>query len=132
MKKFLSVLVSKLAKQAQTKRIFACAVSIILAISLSSCTVAKACNGYTYMRLTKISATEDLTEYDTEFDDYVILITSIDTNGEAWQWYSDDISWQVGDYVILYIIDTNNDTVSTGNMVDDIVDSVSYVDNINL
>lgn len=103
-------------------------VSVILAImfafSFSSCASACACEHYSYMRISTITAIVDLTDYSTDFDDYNLLVTCIDNTGNIWQWYTDDLDWNVGDYAALYIVDYN-DTFS--DITDDTVEQVSYI-----
>lgn len=95
-------------------------------LSFCACS-ASACNGehYDYMTLTKIVAINDETDYSNPDFDYNLCITSLATDGNIWQWYSDDTSWQVGDSVILHMVDVR-DTFS--DKTDDKVCCVSFVE----
>jgi len=113
------------------KKFVSIIMAVIFALTVSGCS-ASACascgqcddNVYSYMTLTKIIEIEDKTDYNNPDFDYDILITSLATDGNVWKWYSDDTSWQVGDSVILHMVDVNG---TSYDKTDDEVCCVSFV-----
>lgn len=111
------------------KKFVAVVLSAVVLFTCCACSAMACCSEHLeYMRLTKIVSVEDKTDYSNpDFDDYEILITSLATDGNLWQWWSDDTSWNVGDYVILHLVDEND----TADITDDVVCCVEWVENPN-
>jgi len=109
------------------KKIVAIVIASIMLVFNVGC-AANACYDDSYMALSKISAIEDKTDYNNPDADYELVVTSITTDGNIFQWLTDDTSWNVGDNVILHIL--SNGTWE--NKTDDSVCCVQYVKDINL